>query len=363
MILDSEEQGELNLLVVQYLGQVNSKLRDKFCKAANITPGSESGQSSSLTLESLVQSYEDSKKVHSGKRKGLEEEESEQSEKKQKLEEKESEKKIESKKKKEVRKTVFIRNIGKKFNFEKNRGRFEAFGETLGFTNSGKGFGFLTFVTEEAANTCIETLNSTEIDGQVLQMNIARGNQGKGDDETTSCRLFVHGVKQEVTQIEIDKEFSKFGPVIDCFNPGKGFIFVTYQTQEQAEAAVDGLQGKKLFGNVLSLNISKPKEKPEVKKDAKKNKKKKKDKVESTQSRLFVKNIAKDADMEDIKKIFAAHGAVQDIYNPGKGFIFVSYSNNVEAESAIKALDGEHVNGQIIECNIAQFKKGAKKKK
>ena len=49
----------------------------------------------------------------------------------------------------------------------------------LGFTNSGKGFGFLTFASEEAAQTCIETLNSTEIDGNIIKMNIARGKQGK----------------------------------------------------------------------------------------------------------------------------------------------------------------------------------------
>ena len=88
-------------------------------------------------------------------------------------------KKTESKKKQAEKKTVFIRNIPKKFNFEKHRGRFEAFGKTLGFTNSGKGFGFVTFTSEEAAHTCIETLNSTEIDGNLVKMNIARGNQGK----------------------------------------------------------------------------------------------------------------------------------------------------------------------------------------
>ena len=70
--------------------------------------------------------------------------------------------------------------VGKKFNFEKHRGRFEAFGKTHGFTNSGKGFAFLTFSSEEAATTCIETLNNTEIDGQTVMMNIARGHQGKG---------------------------------------------------------------------------------------------------------------------------------------------------------------------------------------
>ena len=170
------DQEQLNQLVVQYLGRINIKLRDKFCKAANIMPESPSAEG--LCLEDFVQSYLDSQ---GEKRKCPESEESEEAtKKKQKLEEKSQSVVKKAKEKKMDRKTVFIRNIGKKFNFEKHRGRFEAFGQTHGFTNSGKGFAFLTFSSEEAANTCIETLNSTEIDGKTVEMNIARGNQGKG---------------------------------------------------------------------------------------------------------------------------------------------------------------------------------------
>ena len=184
----------------------------------------------------------------------------------------------------------------------------------------------------------------------------------KGD--STACKLFVHGVKQEITEKEITEEFSQFGSVVECFNPGKGFAFVTFQTDGEAEAAVNSLNGKKLFGNILSINISKPKEKPDVKKTSKKEKKKKKKDAGSQQSRLFVKNIDKDADMEEMKKLFGAHGTVVDIYNPGKGFIFVSYSNTEEAEAAVEALDGENVGGKNIQCNVAKFKKnqGSKKK-
>ena len=186
--------------------------------------------------------------------------------------------------------------------------------------------------------------------------------QGEESD-TTACKLFVHGVKQEVTEKEITDEFSQFGVVVECFNPGKGFAFVTFQTEGEAEAAVSSLNGKKLFGNILSLNISKPKEKPEIKKTSKKEKKKKKEAL-SQQSRLYVTNIDKDADMEEMKKLFGAHGTVVDLYNPGKGFIFVSFSNAEEAEAAVKSLDGESVGGKIIQCNVAKFKKnqGAKRK-
>ena len=169
-------------------------------------------------------------------------------------------------------------------------------------------------------------------------------------------------MKQEVSESDIKQEFSKYGSVEDCFNPGKGFAFVTFRTKEEAETAVEELQGKEMFGGVLSLNVSKPKEKPEEKTKPKKKKTKKK-KVECEQSRLFVKNIDKDADMDEIRKIFGAHGTCLDLYNPGKGFIFVSYSSPTEAQAAAEALDGESVHGRVIECNIAKFQKGGKKKR
>ena len=43
----------------------------------------------------------------------------------------------------------------------------------------------------------------------------------------------------------------------------------------------------------------------------------------SESSRVFVKNIEKDADVDEVRKVFEAHGIVKDVYNPGKGFAFV----------------------------------------
>ena len=100
------EQDKLNQLVVQYLGQINIKLRDKFCKVVNILPEGDDAGTEGLCLEDLVQSYLDSQ---SEKRKCPESEESEEAaSKKQKLEEKSQPVVKKAKQKKMDKNTVFI---------------------------------------------------------------------------------------------------------------------------------------------------------------------------------------------------------------------------------------------------------------
>ena len=89
MMLNTEEQGELNLLVVQYLEKVNSKLTDKFSRAANIPPVSERDltKTSSHSLEAVVKFFLETQNGANSKRKFPDEDESLQTtEKKQKKE-------------------------------------------------------------------------------------------------------------------------------------------------------------------------------------------------------------------------------------------------------------------------------------
>jgi len=55
------------------------------------------------------------------------------------------------------------------------------------------------------------------------------------------------------------------------------------------------------------------------------------------------------------------HGTVTDAYNPGKGFAFVNFDTEEEANAAIEALSGKEVCGKEVECNIAKFKKKVQK--
>ena len=47
---------------------------------------------------------------------------------------------------------------------------------------------------------------------------------------------------------------------VKLFDPTKGFGFVEMPNQEEAEAALDGMEGKDLMGRPLRCNESQPRE-------------------------------------------------------------------------------------------------------
>jgi len=375
----------VNTLVYDYMLTVNPKIAEKFKKKTNLTQQLPPG--SPLAIADVVKHFNDTS--NTDKKRKVEDEES-TVKKAQKVENSANDEamdtechageqidgeaenvkdktvvnKSEPKDFVKYRKKIFIRNVAKESVFGDFQEKVEKFGKVTEFTNSGRGFCFLKFSTAEAANACIAALNNTEIAGKTVQMNIAREETkfgvtkkgvAKGDK---GCKLFVHGVKQETDNDKIKEIFDKYGKVTDSFNPGKGFAFVTFSTPEEADAAVEALNGKEVFGNIISVNVSKPKEKPE-KEGGKAGKDKKKAAKDSV--RLFVNNVSEKTSQDDLKTAFAGHGTVTDAYNPGKGFAFVNFATADEAQAAIEALNGQEVCGQVIECNIAKFKKTVQK--
>ena len=305
-----KDQKMINNLVYQHLSNISDKLASKFLKEYP-----KSDEQIDVSMEEVVNEYfgKNQKRCESKGIKrdsdGLDSDES-------------NNKKTKPQKKRKIdieRKTVFIRNISREFDFTKHKESFEKFGKIYGFTNSGKGHAFLTYSNSNEAMACIHALNSTTIDGKTIQINLARGNQGRDDTESKDCKIFVHGVKQEIKEDSLKKIFSEHGRVVDCFNPGKGFAFVTFENSHEAATAIEKLNGTTVLGSVLNMNLSTPKEKQ----TNKKKKKKKEAKNLSESTRIFVKNVDKDSNIEEIKKVFENHGTVKDVYNPGKGFIFV----------------------------------------
>ena len=82
-----------------------------------------------------------------------------------------------------------------------------------------------------------------------------------------SSKLFVGNLSFDTTENDLQDAFAAFGSVTETnlmmdrtTNRPRGFGFVTMSTPEEAQKAIDGLNGKELGGRALTVNVARPRE-------------------------------------------------------------------------------------------------------
>ena len=82
-----------------------------------------------------------------------------------------------------------------------------------------------------------------------------------------STKLFVGTLDFKVTENDLQDAFAAYGTVVEAklvtdrtTGRPRGFAFVTMSSPEEAQKAIDGMNGKELGGRALSVNIARPRE-------------------------------------------------------------------------------------------------------
>src|SRR5690349_23993879 len=82
-----------------------------------------------------------------------------------------------------------------------------------------------------------------------------------------SSKLFVGNLSFNTTENDLQDAFAAFGTVTETnllmdrmTNRPRGFGFVTMSTPEEAQKAIEAMNGKDLDGRALTVNVAKPRE-------------------------------------------------------------------------------------------------------
>jgi RNA recognition motif-containing protein len=82
-----------------------------------------------------------------------------------------------------------------------------------------------------------------------------------------STKLFVGNLSFNLTENDLQDAFAAFGTVTEvnlmmdrATNRPRGFAFVTMSSKEEADKAVQGMNGKQLDGRALTVNEARPRE-------------------------------------------------------------------------------------------------------
>ena len=82
-----------------------------------------------------------------------------------------------------------------------------------------------------------------------------------------STKLFVGNLSFNTTENELQDAFAAHGTVLEAnlmmdraTGRPRGFAFVTMSTPEEAQKAIEAMNGKELGGRALTVNVARPRE-------------------------------------------------------------------------------------------------------
>ncbi|XP_028804879.1 multiple RNA-binding domain-containing protein 1 [Neltuma alba] len=128
------------------------------------------------------------------------------------------------------------------------------------------GFGFLEFDSVETATNVCRDLQGTVLDGHALILQLCHAKDRQlpktVEKDKSSTKLLVRNVAFEATEKELRQLFSPFGQIKSLrlpmkFGSHRGFAFVEYVTQQEAQNALKALSSTHLYGRHLVLERAK----------------------------------------------------------------------------------------------------------
>src|SRR5512147_2048214 len=82
-----------------------------------------------------------------------------------------------------------------------------------------------------------------------------------------STKLFVGNLSFNTTENDLQDAFAAYGTVVEAnlmmdraTGRSRGFAFVTMSTPEEAQKAIDALNGTVMSGRPLTVNVARPRE-------------------------------------------------------------------------------------------------------
>ena len=296
---------------------------------------------------------------------------------------------------------ILVKNISNKTKKENLQNLLERYGNLVRFLLSPSNtLAICEYVNKKHAENCIKHLSYYELDGEPLYLEFAPEglvqlednknikneeekpkdiiNIDESEDESEEDKkeegidllegqgkiLFVKNLDFSTNEKQLKKFFEKKDYIVkkveiakhlkDGKNVSSGFGFVELKDEKMVLKAMKNLQGALLGGHSLKLSISKSGK--DEKKDLLKNKRKRETELNDyeyedeniSNNKLPIKNIAFEANKEELRKLFKVYGQVKNLRLPTKidgghrGFAFVEFMSHEEAQKAFKELQNTH---------------------
>lgn len=277
---------------------------------------------------------------------------------------------------------IFIKNLDHSIDNKSLYDTFSAFGNILSCKiavddlGNPKGYGFVHFENGEDAEKAIE-----KVDGMLLNdkkvfvthwMSKKERAEKMGNQPKKFTNVYVKNFSEDITEEKLTEMCSEAGKVIslkimtDEYGKGKGFGFISFETPEEAEKAVELLNNMDISGRRLFAGRAKKKAEraAEVKAEFEKKRQERLSRFQGVN--LYIKNLDDDIDDVQLREEFAVYGTIssakvmRDDKANSKGFGFVCFSSPEEATKAVTEMNGRILVSKPLYVALAQRKEERK---
>jgi len=267
---------------------------------------------------------------------------------------------------------IFVKNLSRSIDNQTLCDTFSKFGNILSCkvaTNSkGEplGYGFVHYESEEKARKAVEAVDGKMISGQIVSVAPFKSKQERGQSGSTFTNLYVKNIPLDMTEEKLKELVDNFGTttsirIMTADGKSRGFGFINFSSHEEAKACIAGLNNHE-FPDGKHLFVARAQKKEEREKllrerfEAMKLERQKK----YAGVNLYIKNLSDEVTDERLRTEFGPYGSIESAVvmrdNAGKsrGFGFVCFSAQEEANEAMKAMTGRMIDGKPLYVALAQ---------
>ncbi|KAK9110567.1 hypothetical protein Sjap_018627 [Stephania japonica] len=275
---------------------------------------------------------------------------------------------------------VFIKNLDTSIDNKALHDTFAAFGAVLSCkvaidsNGQSKGYGFVQFEQDEAAQNAIQRLNGMLINDKQVYVGlfVRKQERDRANGSPKFTNVYVKNVSETTSEEDLKKIFGNYGPITsavimkDANGNSRGFGFVNFQNPDDAAVAVEKLNGSNLSDKVLYVGKAQKKSERESELKAK-YEQERLGRFEKMQgSNLYLKNLDDTVNDDKLKEMFSEFGAITsckvmlDPQGQSKGSGFVSFSTPEEATRAVNEMNGKMIGKKPLYVAFAQRKEERK---
>lgn len=231
-------------------------------------------------------------------------------------------------------------------------------------------YAFVEFADHYTATQALQAMNRRLLLDKEMKVNWATqpGTQQKVDT-SKHFHVFVGDLSPEVDNKALKDAFIPFGEVSDAKvirDPttlkSKGYGFVSFPKREEAERAIEQMNGQWLGRRTIRTNWAtrKPTGGPGSEAYSKPTMEEVFALTSPENSSVYVGNVPQNCTEDDIKQAFKKFGAILDIrhFKP-QGYAFVRFDSKEAAAKMIVEMNGEEFMGQTIRCSWGKVDGGA----